>query len=49
MKTFVPLIALVLALTAETVFFNVRPAMAGNVAVMNIEVHPMIACPGKRC
>jgi uncharacterized protein with ACT and thioredoxin-like domain len=52
MKKFIQVIALVLAsgVGAEMVsIVHSQPAMAGNIPVMNIEVHPAMPCVGHRC
>jgi len=52
MKKFIQVIALVLACAvgAEMVaVVHTQPAMAGNIPVMTIEVHPAMPCVGYRC
>ena len=52
MKKLIQVIALVLACAvgAEMVaIVQAPPAMAGNIPVMTIEVHPVMPCIGNRC
>ncbi len=52
MKKFIQAVALAFAcaIGAETVaIVEAPPAMAGNIPVMTIEVHPAMPCIGNRC
>jgi hypothetical protein len=50
MMKFIRLAAvLALAAGAQAAFVADAPAIAGNVPVMGIEVHPTMPCAGKRC
>jgi hypothetical protein len=49
MRKFIPLAVLISALSLEGGLFGVQPASAGNVPVINIQVHPTLICVDKRC
>ncbi|MGO9701717.1 MAG: hypothetical protein ACLPX7_20910 [Xanthobacteraceae bacterium] len=52
MKKFIQVFALVVACAVGTEMVAIvhsQPAMAGNITVMTIEVHPAMPCVGHRC
>ena len=52
MNRFMQFAALILAFAAGTgavLIVTAGPAMAGNIQVMSIEVHPTMPCVGRRC